>query len=147
MAAASVRPMPGLARRFRRAAVAALPLLVWLGSLTWSRCLVFRDPVQLWTDTLAKNPSSWLAHSKVGNELANWGRLDEAIAHYRRVNPYYAEAHSNLGAALAAPGHPSEAREHLRAALRLNPKDAGARDALDRLGPDGDPRAGPRRPR
>jgi tetratricopeptide (TPR) repeat protein len=225
MAAASVRLMPGLARRRRLAAVAALPVLVWLGSLTWSRCLVFRDPVRLWADTLTKNPSSWLAHSKLGNELAKRGRLNEAIAHYRRVIemrpndksayfelgtayfkahdlprtirvfeqgldrpddpgdesfgpgilenylgtallslgdldgaiahyrkavvaiPYYAEAHANLGGVLAARGHPSEAREHLRAALRLNPKDAEARAVLDRLGPDGDPPTGPRRPR
>ena len=47
------------------------------------------------------------AHNNLGNALQDQGKLDEAIACYRRaleLKPDYAEAHTNLGIALQARG-------------------------------------------
>ena len=53
------------------------------------------------------------------------GRVDEAIPHLQealRLDPSHAEAHSNLGVALARRGRVVEAIDHYREALRLDPE-------------------------
>src|SRR5204863_7980141 len=73
--------------------VAAIVLLA-LGSLTWSRTRAFHDMETLWRDTLAKNPSAWMAHANLASLLhATAGRtadpeeqrlqLDQAESEYR----------------------------------------------------------------
>ena len=49
------------------------------------------------------------------------------------MNPNFADAHYNLGAALAQMGRISEAIEQLKAALRINPNDIDARNNLIKL--------------
>jgi len=64
------------------------------------------------------------------------GKLSDAIGHYQRalrINPDYAEAHYNLGVALAQVGRVGEAIGHLEQALKLRPDFAPARNALARL--------------
>ena len=46
------------------------------------------------------------------------------------MNPNSADAHSNLGAALAQMGRISEAIEELKAAVRINPNNIDARNNL-----------------
>ncbi len=67
--------------------------------------------------------------------------MPEAIEHYERalrLSPDYAEAHNNLGNALARQGKLPEAIEHFERALQLKPDYAEAHsnagDALLRLG-------------
>ena len=57
------------------------------------------------------------------------GKLDEAVAEFRaaiRLQPDYAEAHYNLGNALAAQGKRDEAVAEYRTAIRLKPDYAKA---------------------
>ncbi len=118
----------GPAARMPAAAVLAA-VLGALGTLTWQRCLAFRDAETLWRDTLEKNPDAWLAHNNLGVILRGRGKDEEAVAHYRRsieLKPDYGEAHSNLGGALASLGRNDEAIEHIELALRLNPDNASA---------------------
>jgi len=64
------------------------------------------------------------------------GRTSEAIDQYEqalRINPEYAEAHNNLGAALGQMGRISEAIEQLKAALRISPNDVVAKNNLTKL--------------
>ncbi len=65
------------------------------------------------------------------------GRMPEAISEYQaalRSDPNLAEAHYNLGLALAKmPGRSAEAIAHLEAALRLRPDLQYAREVLARL--------------
>jgi Flp pilus assembly protein TadD len=60
----------------------------------------------------------------LASALFKKGRLNEAINEFRealRLNPDYAEAHCNLGAALGTQGRLDEAVTHLQEALRLRP--------------------------
>ena len=61
--------------------------------------------------------------------MAGRGQVDEAIAHYRKaleIKPDYAEAHYNLGIALAGRGQVDEAIAHYRKALEIKPDYAEA---------------------
>jgi tetratricopeptide (TPR) repeat protein len=61
--------------------------------------------------------------------LAETGRIEQAIEHYRRAlshRPDYADAHQMLGAALVDRGELSEALAHFAALAQLRPKDAHA---------------------
>ena len=61
--------------------------------------------------------------------MAARGQLDEAIAQYRKaleIKPDYAEAHYNLGIALAGRGQIDEAIDHYRKALEIKPDYAKA---------------------
>ncbi|MGB7217936.1 MAG: tetratricopeptide repeat protein, partial [Vicinamibacterales bacterium] len=113
--------------RLRRTATVATgaAVLLALGTVTASYVGAFRDPRTLWTDTLAKNPASWMAHNNLGTLLEGEdGNADRAMVHYfesLRLSPN-AEAHVNLGVALAGKGRLDEAVSHYRAALQLDPR-------------------------
>ncbi len=73
-------------------------------------------------------------HNNLGNALGRLGRLDEAVANYRRallLSPEFAEAHNNLGHALLDLRLPDAAALSLRRAIELN---AGYAEAHDNLG-------------
>jgi Tfp pilus assembly protein PilF len=218
-AAVVVRQSPAIPWRSPLAVVLTLPILFLLGYLTYSRCEVYRDSVTLWTDTLERNPSAWLAHTNLANLLDSQGRSREGLLHHVRStelkpddpllfsnlgaallrsgdiqsaittferglrcpmiapsdsaklhnalgaaryalgdrdratshfqqainhNPLLADAHSNLGTALASGGHSEAAIAELRTALRLNPNDTRTRSFLNRLISAGDSTGGSR---
>lgn len=104
----------------------ALPVLILgvLGILSWRQGHVYRDLETLWTDTLRKNPESWMAHNNLGLVFAEKGSLTEAMSHYReclRIRPTFPEAHHNLGTALLRQGRMEEAAPAFAEALRLRP--------------------------
>ncbi len=114
--------------RYARAVACAAVLMI-LGGATWRRSGVYAGEETLWRDNVAKNPSAWLAHCRLGVALAQAGKIDEAIAQYEqalRSNPDDAKVHDNLGIALAQAGRIPEAIEHLQQALRLMPDFAEA---------------------
>ena len=64
------------------------------------------------------------------------GRTQEAIDHLSvalEIDPQYAEAHNNLGMALAQQGRLDEAIEHFSQALRINPEYENARRNLQEV--------------
>ena len=68
-----------------------------------------------------------------GNALRDWGRLDEAVACYRRaleLKPDFAEAHNNLGNTFKGQGRLDEAVACYRRALELKPDFAEVHDNL-----------------
>ncbi len=111
--------------RFRRMwAVAATCAVIILAISAWRQTSYWRDSQTLWTHTLACNERNSLAHNDLGIVLANSGRIDEAIEHYRKaleIKPDYPDAHNNLGIALASGGRIDEAIEHYEKALEINP--------------------------
>ena len=78
-------------------------------------------------------PSSADELNGLGITLAQQGRLDEAIADFRRaleINPDLAQAHHNLGIALQEQGRLEEAAASYRRAVELKPDYASAYNYL-----------------
>ncbi|MDN7492155.1 tetratricopeptide repeat protein [Burkholderia sp. AU45274] len=72
--------------------------------------------------------------NNLGNMLRESGRLDDAIAHYRRavaLRPDYPEAHNNLGNALRDAREPAAAMQSCARAIELRP---GYAQAYNNLG-------------
>src|SRR4029078_3156662 len=70
------------------------------------------------------NPEMAQGHHNLGNLLHEQGKLDEAVACYRRaaaLNPALAETHTNLGRVLQRLGKLEDAIDALRMALDLEP--------------------------
>jgi len=120
--------------RLRGALAKILPvilcgLLVALGSLTFVQAQIYRDAETLWSDTLRKNPDSWLSHNNLGAIQGVRGETERAREHFRRtleLNPDYYIAETNLAETLTQIGEYEEAVGHLRHALEIQPAYADA---------------------
>jgi tetratricopeptide (TPR) repeat protein len=93
---------------------------------TDARNLDWRDGRTLWTSAVKVSPSAARPYNNLGSVLMDEGRLPEAIADFRtalRILPTLADAHFNLGLALAKmPGRMPEAISEFQAALREEPR-------------------------
>ena len=87
----------------------SIVLLLAFGAVAWSRTHVLLNSVTLWTDTVAKNPDSWLAHDNLGAALYRQGVGDRAMGDMDTASTELADAADNE-----------------QAALRLRPDDANA---------------------
>lgn len=99
-------------------------LLAVLGVLTWTQGSIYRDAETLWRDTVAKNPSSSMAHNNLAVIHGGRGDAIEAEKESReaiRCMPDNADAHYNLALALAAQEHLTGAAEQYEIVLRLKP--------------------------
>src|SRR5690242_12417540 len=82
-------------------------VLVILGALTAHRTFAYRDLRTLWTDTLAKNPDSWMAHNNLAGLLLKEHQFDDAIAHLQtalRLKPDNPQAENDLAVAFDMQG-------------------------------------------
>ncbi len=121
------RPRQGLAT-----ACAAVVTLV-LCERTLGQTRVWENSVTLWTHTLNISPFSSLAHNNLGRVLADQGRTDKAVEHFRRaveIQPNYAHAHYNLGQLLMEEGELPIAESHFRRAIEKEPRYAPAHNDL-----------------
>jgi tetratricopeptide (TPR) repeat protein len=108
-------------------------LFLLLGGLTWRQTKIYRNVETLWTDTLAKNPESWLAHDNLGAELLRKGQLDDAMIHFQKSlakNPDSWVAHNNFGNVLLEKGQMDDAVAHYQKALEIKPDYALAHNNL-----------------
>lgn len=124
---ASIGLIAFVAAFLARAPVTSRPayaLPAFLAWLTWNQTRDYQNLETLWRNTIARNPSAWLAHNNLGNILLDRGSLDSATALYRegiRQKSDYYEAHANLGSALLQQGSVESARLHTESALRIAP--------------------------
>jgi protein O-mannosyl-transferase len=98
-------------------------LLLVLGTLTFARTLAFRDNRTIWSDTLKKDPKSWMAHNNLGTLDLNRGLFHEARSHFvaaLELYPDYPEAHYNMGVILEEQGDLAGAEDHLRKAIAVD---------------------------
>lgn len=112
---------------------AATGVLVILGALTWRQSGTYRDVVSLYETTLARNPSSWVAHLNLGTVLDDAGQPEASLPHLRRaleLKPDYPETLNSLGNVLNRLGHSEEARPLLEKAVRIQPRFASAHNTL-----------------
>jgi tetratricopeptide (TPR) repeat protein len=115
--------------------VAALVLVV-LAVLVWNQSRVYENEETLWRDTIAKNPTSWMAQTNLGRYLLRQERFEEAVDAYQGVFAIKSDiyrAHIGRASALLKLGREREAEEHFEAALELKPDLYSAHRALARL--------------
>ena len=99
-------------------------LLAVLAVLTWKQVGIYHDLETLWSDTVEKNPQSWMAHNNLGLVLQQKGQQDQAIAHFQRaleLDPNKFEIQNNLGYSLSMSSRLPDAIPFLEKALQINP--------------------------
>lgn len=123
------------ARASRAYRVAPGLVLPALALLAWQQAHLYRDERTLYRATLARNPSSWIAHNNLGRLLmTSKSDLPSAIPHLQRalaLRPEYPEALNNLGLALTQSGRPDAGLPFIEQSLRLKP---GVYQAHNNLG-------------
>ena len=100
-------------------------LLVLLASLSFRQAHLYSDPITLYSSTLAKNPSAWMAHNNIAALLIDDNRLDEAAEHARAalaIRPNYPEAYVNLGNIALKRERADEAVAFYESALQIEPR-------------------------
>jgi protein O-mannosyl-transferase len=127
-----------LGQQWLRCSVAAA--LIALAALTAHQAMIYRDAITLWTDTIAKNPNSWVAQYNVGRAIIDDGEDD---AHVERAAIYFRKAlelapdvpdpHISVGIVEMRHNHPESARQQFEEALRLKPDFAAAMLQLGKL--------------
>lgn len=135
--AAGVAVASGKREGLVRLLLCGLGLLVMaaLGARSWQYVHVFQSSAALWNDTLAKNPSSWMAWNNLGLESFSRGEFVLARQRYEKslaLFPGNSEAHNNLGRIAADEGRFDEAIAHCRRAIQLRSDNLDARLTLSR---------------
>lgn len=114
----------------------ALAVTLALAAVTLDRNGDFRDPLTLWSDTVAKQPDNFWARNNLGIALTAVGRPAEALVQYEqalRLQPIDPVSHFNAGHALVALDRTSEAIARFAEAVRLSPSYTDARYNLGLL--------------
>jgi hypothetical protein len=118
----------------RHAIIAAL--LLSYGALAFEHAKAFEGPFSLWTDVIAKNPTSILAHNNLAAWHADHGEFEEAVRHHReelRIDPNDAFAHFNLAVNLSQLGDREAAARHFRIQLERAPDHAMTHERFAQL--------------
>ncbi|HUB66857.1 MAG TPA: tetratricopeptide repeat protein, partial [Candidatus Methylacidiphilales bacterium] len=124
-----------LGRRWLQSSLYAGVLLI-LGIWSWQRAWVYQSEETLWTDTVTKNPNSWLGHYSLGFALLKKGQVDEAIARFQKaleIQPNCIEAHTEIAIALFQKGQVDEAVAQFQKVLEINPNDVETHDNLGKI--------------
>ena len=98
-------------------------------TLTWHRQSAYANLETLWIDTLARNPSAWIASNNLAMIEFDQGRHTAAVEHFQQaaaVNPAAPGLQANLGAALLSLGRSAEAEVALTRAIVQDPTDVPA---------------------
>lgn len=110
-------------------ATAAVLTLVPLALLSGRECAKYRGQVELWHDTIAKNPGSWMAYNNLGQLRLHEHRLEEAVSLFEQAiefNPLEVTAINNLGVALNGLGRGDQALQQYLRAMEVEPEDPQA---------------------
>ncbi len=102
-------------------------IVVVLSILSWRQCAIYQNAEVLWRDTLAKNPSAWLAHNELGLLLNQQGKAEEAMTHYQqslKLQPEQVEAYNNAGTYYLVRGQLEVAMGLFHQALQSGPRSA-----------------------
>jgi tetratricopeptide (TPR) repeat protein len=112
--------------RHRRAALGGLMMAV-IGALAVCariQASYWKDSQSLWTRAQACGSGNYMVLNNAGNLLVKQGKLDEAIAQFRKsleIAPDYVQAINNLGNALAMKGADEAAIAQYEKALKIRP--------------------------
>jgi len=87
-----------------------------------------------------QNPDLLALHGRLAIGQGDLAVALKSLALIARLRPEDADAHTNLGLVLLLLGRSDDAEESFRRAMRLNPAQRAAREALGRMGPPFEPR-------
>jgi tetratricopeptide (TPR) repeat protein len=113
--------------------IPAAIILAALAFLTWQQCGYWKNTSTLFSHALQVTKNNYLAHSNLGVALAEEGKTQEAISHYRaalQIKPNDDNTHYNLANALKKQGAIDEAIVHYREAVKWNPSYSKAHNNL-----------------
>jgi tetratricopeptide (TPR) repeat protein len=97
-------------------------LAVWLAVTTANRNRDFHSKIAIWERNVEARPNNVRARVNLGNGYNELGLTARAIEQFRealKLNPNFAAAHNNLGAALLSQQKFEEAEKHFREAIRI----------------------------
>ena len=109
-------------RRRRFTALVVLPALTMCAALSFLQTRFWVSTQTLFAHATAVSDNNFLAHNMLGFELAEQGRLDDALANFQAalsIDPNVPETHNNLAMVLLKQGKVSESLTQSTAALRL----------------------------
>ena len=111
--------------KWRRRVLAVVPVIaIVLAVGTYSRNLVWADPIRFHTDCVSKAPNKFRPLYNLGSHLGRAGRLDEAqdvLARALEIKPTDALTHNQLGNIFLLKGDLDTASEHYETALESKP--------------------------
>jgi len=118
-------------RRYRNIVlgVSATGVLIVLSICTYIQVRYWRDSITLFEHALSVTTRNYVAHNNLGVAIQSKGKLDEAMAHYRKsldIYPEYEHALFNTGFVLHLKGKPDEAVSYYRKAISVKPNYADA---------------------
>lgn len=114
-------------------AIAAALALVPLALLSGRECAKYRGHEELWHDTIAKNPGSWMAYNNLGQIRLHQQNPQDALVLLEKavaLNPAEVSAINNLGVALTGLGRIDEGITRYRQAINVDPDDIQAYNNL-----------------
>lgn len=114
-----------------RAGLAAglLLLSAVAGGRTRHQLAYWQDTETLCRHMIRVAPRAAVLHTDLGDELTRQGRIDEAVASFRRaleLDPNWYDAHNGLGMALLRRNRPADAIRHFDFATAINPQRGAA---------------------
>ena len=107
--------------------ISAVGILCMLSVLTSFQIRHWKNSITLFEHTLKTTSDNFVAHHNLGFSLAEKGRFDEAIVHYRKsiqIFPGFCESYSNLGFIAFKQGNFQEAILEYQNAIACNPDSA-----------------------
>jgi tetratricopeptide (TPR) repeat protein len=111
-------------RRVFAISLSAILVLV-LVSAAFTRNMVWRSKISMWSDVVEKSPMKIRGHNELGIAYESEGLSDKAIGHFHtslRLAPGYAKPHNNLGFIyFYRKGNVDKAIEHYEVSLSLDP--------------------------
>ena len=111
----------------------ALVLIGALSFTTYARNDDYVSDERIWADTVQKQPLNARARNNYASDLLKTGQAKVAVEHLQvavREIPDYAEAHANLGVALATLQQYADATTHFERAVAINPFYTAAYDNM-----------------
>ncbi len=113
--------------------VAGLAVVAVLFTMTWRQGRIYEGLEVLWRDTLAKNPTSFMAHNNLGAMLNKRGDYAEAETHLREclhIKPGFVDGIVNLAKAREGQQAFDEALRLYQQAVELQPANVQAYNGL-----------------
>jgi Flp pilus assembly protein TadD len=111
-------------------AVAAVSVMVTLGTLTFRQSGIYRDIRTIWRDTITKNPGCWMAYNNLGHLYLRENDRELAEQCFLRaveLDPSRTDQRNNLGLIRLYQGRLAEALSDFGKAAAIDPGDARIR--------------------